>query len=59
MREGALQLTPDGHPDKALRLGSLGSPLWTRYQCFGDVDLEKSMSRTVHFTPDGHQHKGL
>ena len=64
MGEEALQLTPDGHADRAIQLGSLGYSLWARYWRFGDaVDLKKLTSMTeqaaVELTPDGHPNKPL
>ncbi|KAJ7922210.1 CHAT domain-containing protein [Mycena leptocephala] len=56
-----VRLTPDGHPDKSLRLDNLGYALFTRFKQLGDLDdLNKSVSMgedAVHLTPDGHLDK--
>ena len=61
--EDAVQFTPEGHPDRLVRLNNLGDSLSSRYERFGDVvDLERSISLTedaVQFTPDGHPNKPL
>ncbi|KAJ6524356.1 TPR-like protein [Mycena capillaripes] len=44
MHEDAVQLHPDGHPDKPAQLNKLGSLLLDRFQQLGDVgDINKSI----------------
>ncbi|KAJ7856020.1 CHAT domain-containing protein, partial [Mycena leptocephala] len=60
MLEDAVQLTPDGHPDKPGRLTNLGNSLFSRFERLGDLsDLKKSimMKDAVQLTPDGHPDK--
>ncbi|KIJ29507.1 hypothetical protein M422DRAFT_269041, partial [Sphaerobolus stellatus SS14] len=57
----AVELTPDGHPDKPSWLNSLGSSLLTRFEQLGDMtDLNQSVLKkqeAVELTPDGHPSK--
>ncbi|KAJ6599666.1 CHAT domain-containing protein [Mycena sp. CBHHK59/15] len=61
MLENAVQLTPDGHPDKPSRLNNLGGSLFRRFERLGELDdLNQSLSRfeaAVALTPDGHPDK--
>ncbi|KAJ7077447.1 CHAT domain-containing protein [Mycena epipterygia] len=61
MCEDAVQLTPDGHPDKPGRMGNLGNSLFCRFEQLGDLsDLNKSIMMcedAVQLTPDGHPNK--
>ncbi|KAJ7851773.1 CHAT domain-containing protein [Mycena leptocephala] len=61
MKEDALQLTPDGHPDKPSRLKNLGISLFRRFEQLGDLsDIKKYVlmfEDAVQFTPDGHPDK--
>ncbi|KAF8132496.1 CHAT domain-containing protein, partial [Boletus edulis] len=57
----AVQLTPDGHPDKLGCLDSLGNSFITRFLHLGGLsDLEDAIlnhRESVHLTPDGHPDK--
>ncbi|KIJ45381.1 hypothetical protein M422DRAFT_166732 [Sphaerobolus stellatus SS14] len=57
----AVQLTPDGHPDKPSRLNNLGRSLLARFERLGDMtDLNQSVLKSqeaVQLTPDGHPDK--
>ncbi|KAJ7889711.1 CHAT domain-containing protein [Mycena leptocephala] len=61
--QDAVCLTPDGHPDKPLRLNNLGTSLLCRFERLGDLDdLNKSVlmgDDAVCLTPDGHPDKPL
>ncbi|KAJ7799593.1 hypothetical protein B0H14DRAFT_3787655 [Mycena olivaceomarginata] len=61
MLEDAVQLTPDGHPDKPSRLNNLGNSLSRRFERLGDLsDINKSVlmfEDAVKLTPDGHPDK--
>ncbi|KAJ7921301.1 CHAT domain-containing protein [Mycena leptocephala] len=61
MKEDAVQLTPDGHPDKPSRLNNLGNSLLGRFKRLGDLsDINKSvlmLEDAVQLTPDGHLNK--
>ncbi|KAJ7120017.1 CHAT domain-containing protein [Mycena epipterygia] len=61
MREGAVRLTPDGHPNTPSFLSNLGNSLLRRFERLGDLDdLNKSVSvreDAVRLTPDGHPDK--
>ncbi|KAF7358269.1 hypothetical protein MVEN_00876000 [Mycena venus] len=61
MLEDAVQLTPDGHPDKSSRLNNLGNSLAHRFERLGDLsDINKSVllfEDAVQLTPDGHPAK--
>ncbi|KAJ7835224.1 CHAT domain-containing protein [Mycena leptocephala] len=61
IREDAVCLTPDGHPEKPSLLNNLGNSLLTWFEQLGDLeDLNKSVLSTedaVHLTPDGHPDK--
>jgi tetratricopeptide (TPR) repeat protein len=61
MLEHAVQLTPDGHPDKPSWLTNLGSSLLSRFERLGDLgDMNKSVlmkEHAVQLTPDGHPDK--
>ncbi|KAJ7743643.1 hypothetical protein B0H16DRAFT_1008648 [Mycena metata] len=61
MFEEAVQLTPDGHPDKPSRLNNLGNSLLGRFKQLGDLsDINKSIlmkEEAVQLTPDGHPDK--
>ncbi|CAE6531716.1 unnamed protein product [Rhizoctonia solani] len=54
----AVALTPDGHPDLAEWLHSLGTSYTDQYRRIGEIEyLKKSMdckSRALALTPDGH-----
>ncbi|KIJ34190.1 hypothetical protein M422DRAFT_182363, partial [Sphaerobolus stellatus SS14] len=57
----AVQLTPDGYPDKPSLLNNLGSSLLRRFERLGDMtDLNQSILKfqvAVQLTPDGHPDK--
>ena len=57
----AVDLTPDGHPDKPSRLDNLGNSFISRFEQLGQLnDLEDAISRhreAVDLTPDGHPDK--
>ena len=57
MKEDAVQLTPDGHPDKPSRLNNLGNSLSCCFEWLGDLnDINKSVlmkEDAVQLTPDG------
>ncbi|KAJ7640241.1 CHAT domain-containing protein [Mycena rosella] len=59
--QDAIRLTPDGHPDKLLRLTNLGASFFYRFQQLGDMDdISRFISigeDTVHQTPDGDPEK--
>ncbi|KAJ7934314.1 CHAT domain-containing protein [Mycena leptocephala] len=61
MFEDAVQLTPDGHPDKPSLLNNLGNSLLGRFKWLGDLsDINKSVlmkEDAVRLTPDGHPDK--
>ncbi|KAJ7084108.1 CHAT domain-containing protein [Mycena epipterygia] len=61
MFEDAVQLTPDGHPDKPERLNNLGISLSRQFEQLGDLsNLSKSImvfEDAVQLTPDGHPDK--
>jgi hypothetical protein len=61
MLEDAIQLTPDGHPDKPLLFNHLGNSLLCCFNQSGDLsDINKSISMTekaVQLTSDDHPHK--
>jgi hypothetical protein len=61
MKEHAVQLTPDGHPDKPGWLNNLGNSLLSRFHRLGDLgDMNKSVlmkEHAVQLTPDGHPNK--
>ncbi|KAJ7828707.1 CHAT domain-containing protein [Mycena leptocephala] len=61
MIEDAVQLTPDGHPNKPGLLNNLGSSLSRRFERLGDLsDINKSVlmfEDVVQLTPDGHPDK--
>ncbi|KAJ7084084.1 CHAT domain-containing protein [Mycena epipterygia] len=61
MFEDAVQLTPDGHPDKPAMLNNLGNSLFCHFERLGDLsDLNKSIMMkedAVQLTPDGHPDK--
>ncbi|KAJ7856782.1 CHAT domain-containing protein [Mycena leptocephala] len=61
MFEDAVQLTPDGHPEKPSRLNNLGNSLSRRFERLGDLsDINKSVLMSedaVQLTPDGHPDK--
>ncbi|KAF7366555.1 CHAT domain-containing protein [Mycena sanguinolenta] len=58
MLKDAVQLTPDGHPDKPSWLNNLGNSLLRRFEQLGDLDdLNQSVLRfeaAIALTPDGH-----
>jgi tetratricopeptide (TPR) repeat protein len=57
----AVDLTPDGHPNKPKQLNNLGGVLHERFQRLGSMDdLERAVmiqTRAVDLTPDGHPDK--
>ncbi|KAJ7919737.1 CHAT domain-containing protein [Mycena leptocephala] len=61
MFEDAVQLTPDGHPDKPGRLNNLGNSLFRRFERLGDLgDINKSVltfEDAFKLTPDSHPDK--
>ncbi|KAJ7214493.1 TPR-like protein [Mycena pura] len=61
MLKAAVNLTPDGHPDKPSRLNSLGNSLFRRFERLGDLsDINKSVlmnEDAIKLTPDGHPDK--
>ncbi|KAF8137754.1 CHAT domain-containing protein [Mycena galopus ATCC 62051] len=61
MFEDAVQLTPDGHPDKPVRLISLSNSLFCRFERLDDLsDLNRSiliLEDTVKLTPDSYPGK--
>ena len=58
MLRDAVDLTPDGHPDKPGHLSNLGNSLFTCFECLGELsDLEGTISRhrvAVDLSPHGH-----
>jgi hypothetical protein len=61
MFEHAVQLTPDGHPDKPSMLNNLGTSHLRCFERLGDLDdMNKSIlmfEHAVQLTPDGHPDK--
>ncbi|KAJ7852570.1 TPR-like protein [Mycena leptocephala] len=61
MKEDAVQLTPEGHPDMPAMLSNLGNSLLSCFKRLGDLsDLSKSIimkEDAVQLTPDGHPDK--
>ncbi|KDQ49312.1 hypothetical protein JAAARDRAFT_200953 [Jaapia argillacea MUCL 33604] len=61
MQEEAVQLTPDGHPNKPHCLSSLGGSLHRRFECLGNItDINNSIrvgEDAVRLTPDSHPRK--
>ncbi|KDR73809.1 hypothetical protein GALMADRAFT_142238 [Galerina marginata CBS 339.88] len=61
MFENAVQLIPNGHPDKHSWLNNLGNSLMSRFERLGDLnDIKKSvliLEDAVQLTPDGHPDK--
>jgi hypothetical protein len=61
MFEHAVQLTPDGHPDKSAMLNNLGNSLLHHFKRLGDLgDMKMSVlmkEHAVKLTPDGHPNK--
>ncbi|KAJ7887832.1 hypothetical protein B0H14DRAFT_2162065, partial [Mycena olivaceomarginata] len=61
MKEDAVQLTPDGHPDKPGKSSNLGNSLFHRFERLSDLsDLNKSIMMkedAVQLTLDGHPEK--
>ncbi|KAG8814365.1 hypothetical protein FRC19_001801, partial [Serendipita sp. 401] len=59
--QAAVNLTPDGHPDKPSQLSNLGTSLLTRFKRLGNLDdLDSAIARhqaAVNLTPDGHPDK--
>ncbi|KIJ34392.1 hypothetical protein M422DRAFT_182179 [Sphaerobolus stellatus SS14] len=57
----AVQLTPDGHPDKPSRLNNLGHSLFRQFEQLGDMtDLNQSVlmfQEAVQLTPEDHPEK--
>ncbi|KZV67447.1 hypothetical protein PENSPDRAFT_583974, partial [Peniophora sp. CONT] len=57
----AVELTPDGHPDKPSRFNNLGNSFLTRFKRTGELeDLEQATSThrcAVELTPDSHPDK--
>ncbi|THU79158.1 TPR-like protein [Dendrothele bispora CBS 962.96] len=57
----AVNLTPDGHADKAGRLNNLGNAFSRRFERLGELkDIENAidvMQQAVDLTPDGHADK--
>ncbi|KAH8795985.1 CHAT domain-containing protein [Flagelloscypha sp. PMI_526] len=57
----AVQLTPDGHPDKPGGLNNLGISYIRRFQRLGEMaDIDKAIEcqvSAVHLTSDGHPNK--
>jgi hypothetical protein len=62
-QEISVALTPDGHPDKPIRLNNLGDSSRSRFASLGELaDLDRAIERqemTVALTPDGHADKPL
>ncbi|KZV60225.1 hypothetical protein PENSPDRAFT_760127 [Peniophora sp. CONT] len=63
VRRRAVDLTPDGHPNKPHYMNNLGGALRIRFQRVGQLtDLEAAISvqrRAVELMPDGHPDKPL
>ncbi|KAF8552649.1 TPR-like protein [Imleria badia] len=61
MLRDAVNLTPNGHPDKPARLNNLGSSFFIRFECLGKLsDLEDAISAlrdAIDLTPYGHPGK--
>ncbi|KAJ7885460.1 TPR-like protein [Mycena leptocephala] len=61
VKEDAVRLIPDGHPDKPGQLSNLGNSLLGRFNQLGDLsDLNKSVTVKedgVRLTPDSHPDK--
>ena len=61
MKQDAVQLTPDGHPDRPSRLNNLGNSLHRRFQQLGEPsDINESilkLQEAVQLTPEGHPDK--
>jgi hypothetical protein len=61
MLEDAIELTPDGHPDKPTLLNNLGNSLLGRFEFLGDFDdINTSVlmcEKAVQMTPDSHPKK--
>ncbi|KAH8810251.1 CHAT domain-containing protein [Flagelloscypha sp. PMI_526] len=57
----AVQITPDGHPDKPMYLNNLGTSHVIRFQYLGEmVDIDKAIEyqrQAVDLTPRGHPNK--
>ncbi|THU89253.1 hypothetical protein K435DRAFT_969185 [Dendrothele bispora CBS 962.96] len=63
LMEEVVKLTPDGHTEKASRLGELGNALQRRFQHLSRLeDLENLIfvnQQAVNLTPDGHALKAV
>ncbi|KDQ54437.1 hypothetical protein JAAARDRAFT_112935, partial [Jaapia argillacea MUCL 33604] len=63
LREDAVQLTPDDHPDKADHLNNLGAAFLCRFECLGNItDMDNSIrvreeADAVRLTPNSHPDK--
>ena len=61
MQTDAVDLTPDGHPDRPTFLNNIGNSFLTRLEHFGEPsDLEQAILRhevAIELIPDGHPHK--
>ncbi|KAJ7928232.1 CHAT domain-containing protein [Mycena leptocephala] len=61
IREDAVHLTPDGHPDKPTMLNNLGNSLVRRFERLSDLDsLNKAIKireDALHLAPDGHLYR--
>ena len=60
-QKNAVDLSPDGHPDKPRHIANLRNSLLIRFERFGELtNLEHAISRhrnAVDLTPDDHPHK--
>jgi len=58
VNQQVVRLTPEGHPDRPIRVNNLVISLQYRFECIGDVsDLDEAIliqQRAVQLTPDGH-----
>ncbi|THU78368.1 hypothetical protein K435DRAFT_811616, partial [Dendrothele bispora CBS 962.96] len=54
VKQQAVDLTPDGHDDRAGRLNNLGSAFQSRFERLGEL---KDIENAVDLTPDGHADK--
>ncbi|KAF8205151.1 CHAT domain-containing protein [Mycena galopus ATCC 62051] len=61
MKEGAVELTPDGCPNKPYLLNNLGNSLFHRFERFADLnDINRAVlmcEDAVQLTPNGHPDK--
>jgi len=62
-KQNAVDLTPDGHPNKPCYLSNLGNALQTRFERVGNLtDIENAIlsnQNAVDLTPDSHPNKPM